>query len=187
MRHTILRSSIALFCTTLLFACTPTAPQAPASPSSAAPMHADWTSYKSPEDGYTMELPPMWQINHADIEQHLVLFNNSDDTYRLEMYIAPTVQTLDAYLKKHDADFATAYEGQPGVKVTGSEKVTVGGTNAIKRHEFANAAGFDTFMAYVLHGGKIYEMNFLRMDGKPMSVADTKLFADVLATVKFSN
>lgn len=149
-------------------------------------MHDDWSMYKSPDGAYTMEIPPMWQIQHSDIEQHLILFVDKDDAYRMEVYVVETKTTdLDAYVKKHDAEIATAYEGQPGIGLKGKEKISIGGVAAINRHEFANAAGFDTYMAYVLHGGKIYEINFLRMDGEPMTGEDATFFMSVLATVKF--
>jgi len=150
----------------------------------ATKLHPDWQPYDNAAQGYSMKLPPMWDIGHAQVGGDIVAFNDKDATYKLEVFTQPTASAdVTEYLKKYDAEMANGFEGQPSLRVDGSSDVMVAGLRAVERREYGLASDMHTLMTYILHGGKMMEITFMREDGKELSASDLALARDIIATL----
>lgn len=176
-----MKRTLALFALTavLLTACNKPAPVTkPAEPS----LPTTWSPWDNQVQGYSFGLPLEWVMNEETSKNNEIIRFTSANGDQLEVSVY-SAESLEAAIKAHDATTQHAYEGKPSVVVLDSFETTVGGKPAIERHEHMEAAGIDSYVAYVFHNQKQYQIRFTNADG---STPDREFFDRVLSTFAFA-
>lgn len=136
-------------------------------------------------DTYTLQLPNDWMLFGEEVPGSPVVKYEGPASEGIEIYNESLGDNADlsAYLTAQDAMQATAYEGQPGVTVKDTDAMTVNGYPVIRRHEYANAAGLDMYVSYILANGKVYAISTWRVDaGDVLTAVDRDFHDEIVAT-----
>ena len=95
-------------------------------------------------------------------------------------------QTLAKWMKVRDKENSEAMGGQYKDKIISTKKIKVAKVSAVKRVEYADAAGFNHILTYLKKGNYFYIFGLQIGSSGSYSSKDEKVYDKILSTVQFT-
>lgn len=148
---------------------------------------ASWKAYDGKSTmGFTLKHPADWIVD--DSSQDFVSFMPVDESgfnsYRVKA--SNKKQSLTQWLKANDKANSEAMGGQYDDRVISTKKIKVAKLSAVKRVEYADAAGFYFIQTYVKKGNYFYVFALQVGPSGSYNSKDEKIYNKILSTVQFA-